>query len=94
MTDQEREQRKAAARRRMAAHKRARPCERTGGESRSAPCKFVGAELTGAERARLNLSHARTWTRCDHPQRVALEIAEAVCRCQGCGPKCPGYAAG
>lgn len=54
------------------------------------PCKFVGDELTAAERTALNLDHRRQWTRCDHP---AKPLGKAVCGCQGCGPRCPGYAA-
>jgi hypothetical protein len=49
-----------------------------------APCAYIGkpVRIQGSE---------RDWHRCDHPRRIALEIADVVCSCKGCNPKCRGY---
>lgn len=52
------------------------------------PCVRVGDLLTGHERELLGLDHRKEWMRCDHPDQP---LGAAVCRCKGCGPKCPGY---
>lgn len=49
------------------------------------PCIHVGASVYGDE------WKGRDWHRCDHPQRIKLDIAEVVCSCRGCNPKCRGY---
>lgn len=54
------------------------------------PCTHRGEELSGRERQGRGLDHRRRWTLCLHP---AQPLGEAVCRCKGCGPDCPGYAA-
>lgn len=51
-------------------------------------CPFEGPELTGAERERAGVSHARKWLHCLNPSKP---LGEVVCRCAGCGPNCAGY---
>jgi hypothetical protein len=53
-----------------------------------APCRFIGDELSGSERQARGLDHARKWTHCEHRTKP---LGDAVCGCQGCGPRCRGY---
>jgi hypothetical protein len=53
------------------------------------PCRYLGRELTGLEREAGRLGHVRRWSLCLHPEQP---LGASVCRCRGCGPKCPGYA--
>lgn len=53
-----------------------------------APCSILGEPLTGTEREARGLDHRRDWRWCGHKDRP---LGEAVCRCMGCGPACPGY---
>lgn len=55
------------------------------------PCAHQGDDLTGPERQAAGLDHARRWLHCLHPDRP---LGPHVCGCRGCGPRCPGYAAG
>lgn len=50
------------------------------------PCVHLGDRLTGQEREALRLDHRRDWRACGAGYG-------AVCRCTGCGPKCPDYEA-
>lgn len=56
----------------------------------SSPCQFLGPALTGEERQAAKLDHRREWRHCLH---VDQPLGPHVCRCRGCNPKCPGYAA-
>jgi hypothetical protein len=51
-------------------------------------CEHLGDPLTGVERESAKLTHAREWRHCEHP---GTPLGPAVCRCKGCGPRCPGY---
>lgn len=53
-----------------------------------APCPYEGGELSGAERNAAGLGHGRRWLYCLHPDKP---LGPYVCRCQGCGPRCPGH---
>lgn len=55
---------------------------------RAPACATLGRELTGPEREAAGLSHARKWRKCLNP---TTPLGPNVCRCAGCGPKCPGY---
>lgn len=72
-----------------------RPCwaaARAGAEPPAAgppACSHEGPDVGGRERQLLGLDHRRHWLKCLNP---APPLGENVCRCQGCGPGCPGYA--
>jgi hypothetical protein len=53
----------------------------------SAPCAHVGQPVPPPD----GKPSEMRWTLCDHPKRIELQIAEAVCPCRGCGSKCKGY---
>ncbi len=57
---------------------------------RELPCVHRGEPLTGMEREAAGLDHAKDWRRCEHESKP---LGDAVCPCQGCGPKCVGYVA-
>ena len=52
-------------------------------------CRFYGSPLTGFERDKYRLDHARRWVFCLH---TFAPLGLYVCRCQGCGSTCPGFA--
>lgn len=54
------------------------------------PCVHRGEVVPGRDRDRLGLDHRRNWTACNHPDQPR---GEYVCRCLGCGVRCPGYLA-
>jgi hypothetical protein len=60
-------------------------------QAKAPACQHLGDSIKGAERNKRGLTHRPDWRLCEHPKRIELGIAEEVCRCQSCGPKCPGY---
>lgn len=61
--------------------------DRTPPRPDTGPCPHAGRPVSVA-------GTAKAYHRCDHPDRVALRLAEVTCGCAGCGPRCPGYPAG
>lgn len=50
----------------------------------AAPCVHYGPRVD-------RTGQVREWHECLHPDKP---LGELICRCRGCGPKCPGYSAG
>lgn len=47
-------------------------------------CDYVGERV-------FVVGSNRNWTACNHPEKDALNIPEAVCTCLTCNVKCPGH---
>lgn len=56
-------------------------------------CVHVGESLTAAEVESLGLNRRRTWHRCEIGRTAnKAGVPGVACTCEGCGPKCGGYA--
>jgi hypothetical protein len=64
----------------------ARPAPRTVRRAPAAPCLHLGSPVRGPAAP----DTLRDYRACDHPDKP---LGAVVCRCKGCGKKCPGYEA-
>lgn len=56
-------------------------------------CVHVGESLTAAEVESFGLNRRRSWHRCEKGlTKNAKGVPGVACSCEGCGPKCEGYA--